>query len=76
MADTGNHAIRVIADGRVETWAGPGEAGHAGYRDAPERTGALFNRPMGLALDRAGNLYVADGGNAVIRKVSAVPPMR
>ena len=40
-----------------------------GYADAIG-TNASFNSPEGLALDTAGNLYVADSGNAIIRKVT------
>jgi len=68
VADTGNHCLRVLRpEGRVATLAGePGEAGH---RDAPCRREARFNRPMGLAEDGQGNVYVADQGNRVIRRI-------
>jgi len=52
----------------VTTLAGmPGVAGH---RDAEQGNMALFNDPQGLAEDPDGNLYVADRGNRVIRKIS------
>ncbi|KAB8172256.1 gluconolaconase, partial [Lysobacter maris] len=61
-----NNRIRVIhADGRVTTLAGGGE----GFVDGPAAV-ARFHTPSGLALDLAGNLYVADTGNHAIRKVT------
>ncbi|WP_145928678.1 Ig-like domain-containing protein [Termitidicoccus mucosus] len=70
VADTGNHAIRRIdlttsgSIGSVVTIAGrPGVSGTANG-DALD---ARFNHPKGLALDAAGNLYVADTGNHAIR---------
>lgn len=68
VADTGNHVIRFVDDTteEVTTFAGNGSAGSA------DGTGsaASFNNPEGLALDAAGNLYVADTGNATIRKIT------
>lgn len=70
VADSGNHVIRRIAagTGEVTTWAGSGAAGYANGTGAA----AQFNSPRGLAIDSAGNLYVADTGNHVIRKITAV----
>jgi sugar lactone lactonase YvrE len=68
VADTGNNTIRrvVVSSGTVTTIAGsPGVAGSAdGFG-----TAARFAVPAGLALDGAGNLYVADENNATIRKI-------
>ncbi|HEX8746181.1 MAG TPA: NHL repeat-containing protein [Pyrinomonadaceae bacterium] len=67
VADTGNNAIRKITpDGTVTTLAGGGEAG---YRDGAGRD-ARFNAPIGVAVDPAGNVYVADTYNDRIRKVT------
>lgn len=65
VADVGNHVIRKIApDGTVSTWAGkPGEAGYANGTASEAR----FDQPHALALDKDGNLYVADANNAVRR---------
>ncbi|HRS20573.1 MAG TPA: stalk domain-containing protein [Clostridia bacterium] len=66
VADTGNNVIRKISQGKVTTYAGTGKAG---FRNGSVRD-AQFNAPSGLALDKAGNLYVADTLNNVIRKIS------
>lgn len=68
VADTGNHTLRkVTADGVVMTMAGaPGMPGSADGTGG----GARFNGPSSVAVDRAGNIYVADRGNATIRKVT------
>ncbi len=68
VADTMNDMIRKIAvDGTVSTVAGT--AGSIGAQDGPAAS-ALFGHPQGIAVDAAGNLFVADTGNAVIRKIT------
>ena len=67
-SDTTNNTVRKIAsDGNVTTLAGL-----AGITGASDGTGnsALFNHPAGLAVDDSGNLYVADTGNSLIRKIT------
>ena len=67
VADTGNHRIRrVAADGAVTTLAGDGTPGHANGAGAQAR----FNAPRGVAVDNAGNVYVADSGNSSVRRVT------
>lgn len=70
VADSGNHTIRkiVLSTGLVTTLAGL--AGTSGFDDG---MGALarFNGPFGLTSDGTGNLYVADGGNHILRKIVA-----
>jgi uncharacterized protein (TIGR03437 family) len=66
FADTGNHEIKqVVSGGTLTTIAGTGTGGYAG--DQHSATGAQFDRPTGVALDGAGNLYIADSGNNAIR---------
>ena len=67
VADAGdNNRIRAIrADGSVVSLAGSSE----GFRDG-NGAAAAFNTPSGMALDAAGNLYIADTGNHAIRKLS------
>ena len=67
VADTANHAIRRITRaGVVSTLAGNGVPG------ASDGTGraASFDTPLGVAVDAAGNTYVADSRNNAIRKIS------
>jgi trimeric autotransporter adhesin len=69
VADAANHRVRKIAtDGSIQTVAGTGVAAFAG--DGGQASAALLNQPYGLALDSAGNLYIADLGNARVRKVA------
>ena len=52
-----------------------GSSSTAGYSgDGGNATAALLNQPASLALDAAGNLFIADSNNNVIRKVSSVTP--
>ena len=68
VADRLNHCIRRISrDGMVTTVIGKG--GISGYQDG-NLEDALFNNPMGLAIDKNGTIYVADLGNQVIRKLA------
>jgi sugar lactone lactonase YvrE len=76
IADTGNHAIRRLWVGeRVETLAGRlGRAGNA-VRSATA-SDARFDRPSGLALDAAGDLFVIDAGNCVILRIAGATALR
>ncbi len=68
IADTGNHVIRLVSQGAITTVAGNGSAGYSG--DGGNATSAQLNSPLGVAVDAAGNLYIADTGNNVVREVS------
>ena len=71
IADSFNHKIRTIApDGAVTTLAGGGGASGRtlGSIDAAG-TAALFNNPIGLAIDTQGVLYVGDYVNNKVRKI-------
>ncbi|HEV8042749.1 MAG TPA: hypothetical protein VGP62_27975 [Bryobacteraceae bacterium] len=69
IADTGNNRIREItAGGKVSTIAGTGQAGYAG--DGGPAAAATLNAPTSLAVDAAGNLFVSDSGNYVVREIT------
>lgn len=68
VADTYNHRIRAVSPGgSIRTVAGTGEAGDGGDPDLAVR--AQLNHPQGLAVDAAGNLYVADTYNHRIVRI-------
>ena len=73
IADSGNNRIRkVIAVGQgtvVSTVAGTGNGGYRATDDGAAAASAQLNFPIGVALDRAGNLYIGDTFNHRIRKV-------
>ena len=69
IADTSNNRIRKLSpDGVISTVAGTGTEGFSG--DSGPATAARLSFPRGLALDEAGNLYIADRWNHRIRKVA------
>ena len=68
IADTANAKVRRISGGTISTVAGNGTPGYSG--DGGGAASAMLNTPVGLAIDSAGNLYIADSGNNVVRKVS------
>ncbi len=72
IADSGHNRIRMVSasTGQISTVAGTGTASYTG--DNAAATAATLNTPSGIALDGAGNLYIADMGNNVIRRVDAV----
>ncbi len=68
VADSDNHTVRRITPaGIVSTMAGL--AGSPGYADGVGNA-ARFRSPLGIAVDHAGNLYVADSLNNVVRKIT------
>jgi uncharacterized repeat protein (TIGR01451 family) len=69
IADQGNQRIRKVTPaGIISTVAGTGVAGYSG--DGGSGTLAQINQPAGLAVDVAGNLYIADQLNNRIRKLA------
>jgi uncharacterized protein (TIGR03437 family) len=70
IADQFNNRIRkVTTAGIISTVAGNGTSGYTG--DGGAATSAELNDPESVAVDSAGNLYIADTGNSVVRKVTA-----
>ena len=70
FAETGNHVVRkVTSAGIITTVAGNGVQGFAG--DGGLATSAELDSPAGLALDAAGDLYIADSHNQRVREVNA-----
>jgi sugar lactone lactonase YvrE len=68
IADTYNHRIRKVSPGgAISTIAGTGQSGFSG--DGGPATDARLNYPFALALDRSGNLYVADKDNHRVRRI-------
>ncbi|MBI5756279.1 MAG: hypothetical protein HZA12_05070 [Nitrospirae bacterium] len=73
IADSGNHTIRAldisdIKNAPLKTIAGNIGVSGYGYSSGYE---ARFNSPIGIAVDSAGNVYVADTANHIIRKIDA-----
>jgi uncharacterized protein (TIGR03437 family) len=68
IADAYNYRIRKVSNGVITTVAGNGTQGFSG--DNGPATSAQFYDPVGVAVDSAGNLYIADFANCRIRKVT------
>ena len=69
IADAAGHRVRRVGpDGTIETVAGTGQMGFSG--DGGPATEAALNTPYDVALDAAGNLYIADLGNSRVRRVT------
>src|ERR1700722_5615750 len=70
IADAGNNRIRkVTPDGTITTVAGSGAEGFGG--DLGSATAAQLFLPVGVTVDAAGNLLIADSNNERIRKVTS-----
>ncbi len=69
LSDTSNNRVRMVdrTTGTITTVAGNGTAGFSG--DVGPATKAQLNLPYGLAVDKEGNLYIADYGNNLVRMV-------
>ena len=69
IADFFNHRVRrVDTAGNITTVAGTGSSGFAG--DGAPALSALLSNPIGVAVDSAGDLYIAEQGNSTIRMVN------
>lgn len=67
IADSLNNRLREVSNGTISTVAGDGTAGYSG--DGGAATSAELARPMAIAVDAAGNLYIADTDNQRVREV-------
>jgi uncharacterized protein (TIGR03437 family) len=68
IADSYANRVRKVSNGVITTVAGNGTPGFSG--DNGPAISAQLAQPFGLAVDSAGNLYIADWGNSRIREVS------
>ncbi len=68
VSDSGNHTIRRISMSDVSVSTFAGTAGTAGSTNG---SSGLLSSPNSLAVDGSGNVYVADYGNSVIRKITS-----
>lgn len=68
ISDFGNNRIRKVSNGVITTVAGGGTGGSLG--DNGPATSARLSQPIGVAVDAAGNLYIADNQNGRVRKVT------
>ena len=59
---------KVNSEGKISTFAGNRTLGYSG--DDGLAVNAQFNSPVGISADKAGNIYIADTDNAVVRKIS------
>ena len=71
IADQGFNVIRkvTVSTGIITTVVGDGNAGYSG--DGGLAINAEINAPSGITIDAAGNIYISDEGNDVIRKITA-----
>lgn len=68
ISDYNNHKIRMVTtSGTIATYAGTGTSGYTG--DGGPANVARIKYPAGLYIDAADNMYIADNGNGVIRKI-------
>lgn len=71
IADTIHHRVmRIESNGRVSRWVGSDIDLSGMSRDLISPTATLLSEPAGLAISKAGDLYVSDAVTAVVRKVA------
>lgn len=70
IVDSGNHAVRKVdvSTGKISTIAGTGSWGYDG--DGKQGILAKLQAPSRVAVDKAGDVYIADQGNNVVRKIT------
>ncbi len=73
VSDTRNNRVyEITSAGNLTVLAGNGVKGYSG--DSGSATSAELSGPTGLSVDSSNNIYIADSGNNVIRKVNATYP--
>jgi len=74
IADSKNNRVRIVSPaGIINTFAGTGQISPGGagtYNDGGLATDALLHLPAGVAVDKSGNVYIADTGDDLIREVT------
>lgn len=71
ISDQGNRVFKVSSTGELTLVAGTGFAGYSGDGVTGGATQATLNQPNGVVADGAGNIYISDTVNCVVRKVTA-----
>ena len=67
LSETTYHVVRKVSGGNINVYAGNALSGYSG--DGGAANAAQVTGPTGLTFDSAGNLYIADSGNDLIRRV-------
>jgi len=74
IADSQNNRVRIVTGGIINTFAGNGTYSQGGgpgqYNDGGPAVDALLHIPMGVTVDKSGNVYIADTADNTIRKVT------
>jgi sugar lactone lactonase YvrE len=75
IADSKNNRVRIVTkDGLINTFAGNGQISNGGgpgnYNDNGPATNGLLHLPSGVAVDKSGNVYIADTADNTIRQVT------
>jgi uncharacterized protein (TIGR03437 family) len=75
IADSQNNRVRIVGkDGVIRTFAGTGATSFGGgprsFQDEGPAIQGLLNIPSGVAVDKSGNVFIADTGDNIIRKVT------
>jgi uncharacterized protein (TIGR03437 family) len=71
IVDTGNGVIRKVVSGNISTVAGDMTLAGTFSGDGGAATSAALAKPTSIAFDAAGNMYIADSGNNLVRRVDA-----
>lgn len=72
IADSQNCRVRKVSAGVINAVAGSGTCGYSG--DGGVATSAALSVPLGVTIDVAGNMYIADQANDRVREVFSAPP--